>query len=87
MKISITSTVQSVPSQTGHHRLIGKNTGSNTIYLGFTDAVVGTDNANQGIPIAAGEVVSIDAIDRYPYRIPHLVCASGQTSTFNYDFQ
>lgn len=86
MKISITSTVQPIPSETGHHRLIGKNTGSNTIYLGFSDSVVGTDNANQGIPIAAGEVISIDEIDRYN-RIPHLVCATGQTSTFNYDFQ
>jgi hypothetical protein len=86
MKISITSTAQAVPAQTGGHRLVGKNTGSSTIYLGFTNTVVGTDNASQGIPIAAGEVVSIDNIDRYG-RIPHLVCATGATSTFNYDFQ
>jgi len=86
MKVSITDEAQPIPADLGHHRLIGRNTGSNTIYLGFTDAVVGDNTAAQGIPIEAGEIIAIDRLDALSRR-PHFVCADGQTSTLNYDFQ
>lgn len=86
MKASITDEAQPIPTDLGHHRLIGRNTGSNTIYLGFTDAVVGNNTSAQGIPIEPGEVTTVDMLDKYS-RVPHFVCADGQTSTLNYDFQ
>lgn len=86
MKASINDVVQAVPEALGYHRMIGRNTGLNIIYVGFAETVVGEDTAFQGIPIEPGEMFSADMLDRY-HRVPHFVCADGETSTFNYDFQ
>ena len=86
MKIEITDEAALIPFTADKHRLLGRNTGSSTIYFGFSEAVVGDDDAAQGIPIEAGEIFKYDGRDKYPQSL-YLVCATGESSTFNYDLQ
>lgn len=87
MKIEITDEAAVLlPFTADRHRLLGRNTGSSTIYFGFSAAVVGYDDAAQGIPIEAGEIFKYDGRDKYPQSL-YLVCATGESSTFNYDLQ
>ena len=86
MKIDVTDTSAAIPDLPGEHRLLGRNTGSSTIYFGFRESVVGDDDDLQGIPIEAGEMFEYSGIDKYQDSL-YLVCATGESSTFNYDVQ
>ena len=63
-QVSMTSTAAIIiASSTARYRLLLKNTGSNTVFIGKNSSVVDTaNNANGGFPLKAGRTLSLSDI-------------------------
>jgi hypothetical protein len=88
MKITVTELGVSIPLTEQTTILEVHNTGSSTVYRGWEPATTASDDANQGLPLAAdkaivygGHGVGLQRGNLY------LITASGETTTVNYSLK
>ena len=60
-----------------------KNTGEDTVYFGFEEATAASGE-DQGIPLAAGETLTMAGEDLELGRRVFFICATDETTTVNY---
>lgn len=88
MKLTVTEVSTPLQIPVGTKLMEIHNTGTKTIYRGWEAATTSTDDAFQGVPLAADKAI-IYGGKGVPMvsGVLHLITAAGETSTLNYSFK